>query len=130
MTNDLTADLRRSIADTRAALTRNRAIVREARALLDELNERPPETAPAQDKDTDASTRLHDGRGGTPGHRPGFVLSRDESLAEAAELAYQERKASFGRLLHGHRSRRTVPFSPLLTATLSSSVASAFGSKA
>jgi hypothetical protein len=126
MTNDLTADLRRSIADTRAALTRNRAIVREARALLDELNERPPE----KDKDTDASTRLHDGRGGIPGHRAGFVLSRDESLAEAAELAYQERKASLGRLLHGHRSRRTVPSSPLLTATLSSSVASAFGSKA
>ena len=118
MTNDLTADLRRSIADTRAALTRNRAIVREARALLDELNERPPETAPAQDKDTDASTRLHDGRGGTPGHRPGFVLSRDESLAEAAELAYQERKASLGRLLHGFEDPprtghgATVPSSP------------------
>ena len=34
------------------------------------------------------STRLHDGRGGPVGHKPGHVFSSDASLNEAKERAY------------------------------------------
>jgi hypothetical protein len=35
---------------------------------------------------------VHDGRGGPAGHRPGFVFSNDETLRNAADAAYAERR--------------------------------------
>jgi hypothetical protein len=64
---------------------------------------------------------VHDGRGNLAGHRPGFAfagppLVTDENLQEAATLAYEERKASLGRLLHGQEGTTghggKVPSSP------------------
>jgi hypothetical protein len=72
---------------------------------------------------------VHDGRGGQAGHRPGHCYSadetlqdaaqlalRDENLQETATLAYEERRASLGRLLHGQEGSTghggKVPSSP------------------
>jgi hypothetical protein len=42
------------------------------------------------DAETARRPLLHDGRGGTPGRRPGFALTRDDSGRDALEKAYAD----------------------------------------